>query len=68
MPGIGVIVNIVAVLIGTVIGLVFGRLISERFRTIAFSAIGLAVIVIGASMALSGLADLSGTHLGDYSG
>lgn len=67
MPGIGVIVNIVAVLIGTVIGLVFGRLISERFRTIAFSAIGLAVIVIGASMALSGLADLSGTHLGDYS-
>jgi hypothetical protein len=67
MPGIGVIVNIVAVLIGTVIGLVFGRLISERFRTIAFSAIGMAVIVIGASIAVSGLGDLSGTRLGDYS-
>ncbi len=67
MPGIGVIVNIVAVLVGTAIGLLFGRLISERFRTIAFSAIGLAVIVIGASMALSGLGDLADTHLGDYS-
>ncbi|MGB4440735.1 MAG: DUF554 domain-containing protein [Coriobacteriia bacterium] len=67
MPGIGVIVNIVAVLIGTVIGLVFGRLISERFRTIAFSAIGMAVIVIGASIAVSGLGDLAGTRLGDYS-
>lgn len=67
MPGLGVIVNIVAVLAGTAIGLVFGRMISERFRTIAFSAIGLAVMVIGASIALSGLGDLAGTRLGDYS-
>ncbi|MBN2847444.1 MAG: DUF554 family protein, partial [Coriobacteriia bacterium] len=66
MPGIGVAINIVAVLIGTAIGLVFGRLISERFRVIAFSAIGLAVIVIGAAIALGGLADLGATHLGDY--
>jgi len=66
MPGTGVAINIVAVLIGTAIGLVFGRLISERFRAIAFSAIGLAVIVIGATIALGGLADLGTTHLGDY--
>lgn len=66
MPGIGVIVNNIAVLVGTAIGLVFGKLISDRFRTIAFSAIGLAVIVIGASMAIGGLADLGQTHLGDY--
>jgi len=66
MPGIGVVVNIVAVLVGTAVGLVFGRLISERFRSIAFSAIGLAVIVIGIVIALGGLADLGETHLGDY--
>jgi uncharacterized membrane protein YqgA involved in biofilm formation len=67
MPGIGVAVNIVAVLIGTAIGLVFGRLISERFRSIAFSAIGLAVLVIGATISLGGLRDLGQTRLGDYS-
>lgn len=67
MPGIGVIVNIGAVLAGTAIGLLFGRLISERFRTIAFSAIGLAVMVIGAMIALGGMSDLGKTRLGDYS-
>ena len=39
MPGIGVIVNVVAVIVGTAVCLVFGGVISERFRTIAFSAI-----------------------------
>jgi uncharacterized membrane protein YqgA involved in biofilm formation len=67
MPGIGVAVNIVAVLAGTAIGLVFGRLISERFRAIAYSGIGLAVIVIGVAMALGGLGDLGATAIGDYS-
>jgi uncharacterized membrane protein YqgA involved in biofilm formation len=66
MPGIGVIVNVVAVLLGTAIGLLFGKLIGERFRVIAFSAIGLATTVIGASMSLSGLADLSEGELGAY--
>ena len=66
MPGTGVILNIVAVLVGTAIGLVFGRLIGERFRAISFSAIGLAVIVIGASMSIGGLADLAVTRLGGY--
>ncbi len=66
MRGIGVIMNIVAVLVGTGVGLVFGRLITERFRSIAFSAIGLAVIIIGAAISLGGLADLGQTRLGDY--
>lgn len=66
MPGAGVIINVVAILIGTTIGLLFGRLISDRFREIVFSAIGLAVIVIGASMSLGGLSDLGESHLGDY--
>jgi uncharacterized membrane protein YqgA involved in biofilm formation len=66
MPGFGVIVNIAAVLGGTAIGLVFGRLIGERFRQIAFSAIGLAVIVIGIAISIGGLTALGSTRLGDY--
>lgn len=67
MPGIGVIVNVLAVVAGTAIGLVFGKLISERFRSIAYAAIGLAVIIIGVSIALGGMVDLGKTALGDYS-
>lgn len=67
MPGIGVIVNVLAVLAGTAIGLVFGKLISDRFRSIAYAAIGLAVIIIGISIALGGMVDLGKTALGDYS-
>lgn len=66
MPGIGVITNVAAVLAGTALGLLFGKLIGERFRTIAFSAIGLSVIIIGITISLGGLADLGQTHLGDY--
>lgn len=66
MPGIGVVVNIAAVLVGSAIGLVFGRVIGERFRTIAFSAIGLAVMIIGVTISIGGLSDLGKTELGDY--
>lgn len=66
MPGIGVIINIVAIIIGTVIGLAFGSMISERFRHISFSAIGLAVIVIGISMSIGGLGAMSESRLGPY--
>lgn len=66
MPGIGVVVNVVAVLVGTAVGLVFGGLISERFRTISFTAIGLATFIIGAAMSIGGLADLGRSGLGDF--
>lgn len=66
MPGLGVIANIGAVLVGTAIGLAFGRLIGQRFHSIAFIAMGLSVMLIGLTMSLGGLADLGKTHLGDY--
>lgn len=66
MPGIGVIVNVVAVVLGTVVGLVFGGLISERLRQTAFKAIGLSTTVIGAGMAIAGLTSLGKSSLGDY--
>jgi uncharacterized protein len=59
LPGIGVIVNVVAVVMGTAIGLFFGRFISERFRRITFAALGLSTFGIGASMVIGGLLEAS---------
>lgn len=66
MPGLGVIVNVVAIVVGTAIGLVFGGLIHDRMRDTAFRAIGLSTIVIGAGMAIGGLNTLGKSHMGDY--
>lgn len=62
MPGTGVIANVVAVLAGSAIGLGFGRFISDRFRQIAFYALGLSTFSIGATMVIGGLikADTAG--------
>jgi uncharacterized membrane protein YqgA involved in biofilm formation len=63
VPGSGVIANVVTVIIGTAIGLVFGRFISDRFRQIAFYALGLSTFSIGATMVIGGLikADAAGS-------
>jgi hypothetical protein len=68
VPGIGVIVNVATVLVGTAVGLLFGGLIPERMRETAFRAIGLATLVIGLSMSLSGMGAMSaaGGALGTY--
>ncbi|HTP24229.1 MAG TPA: DUF554 domain-containing protein [Anaeromyxobacteraceae bacterium] len=52
MPGLGTLVNMGAVLVGTVVGLFFGRLIPERVRATAMAAIGLSVLGLGLQMAL----------------
>lgn len=52
MRGAGVLVNVLTVLAGTGVGLLFGRLIAERFREIAMRAIGLATFAIGIQMAV----------------
>lgn len=64
MPGSGVIANVIAVLIGTVVGLTFGRFITERFRKIAFAALGLSTLSIGGTMVIGGLmkADAAGSR------
>ena len=66
MPGLGVIVNVARSSSGTIIGLLFGGLITERLRQTAFKAIGLSTIVIGAGMAIGGLTDLGESAMGDY--
>lgn len=69
MPGIGVIVNVATVLVGTAVGLLFGGLIPERMRETAFRAIGLSTLAIGLAMSLGGMSDMAGSEgpLGTYS-
>jgi uncharacterized membrane protein YqgA involved in biofilm formation len=62
----GVLLNVVTVIVGTAVGLAFGRAIADRFRAIAFTSIGLATSVIGASMAIGGLGSMGGTGMGDF--
>jgi len=62
----GVLVNVIAIIVGTAVGLAFGRAIPDRFRTIAFSAIGLSTTIIGASMSIGGLSAMGKTGMGDY--
>lgn len=63
---LGVLVNVAAIIAGTAVGLVFGGLINDKLRDIAFRGVGLAVLVIGVSMSLGGLADLGDSRLGDF--
>lgn len=62
----GVVLNVFTVLAGTAVGLLFGRAITERFRGIAFTAIGLATLTIGTAMALGGLTDMGKSSMGDF--
>jgi uncharacterized membrane protein YqgA involved in biofilm formation len=59
MQGIGTIVNAGAIVAGTGIGLLFGRLIPARVRATAMSAIGLSVLGVGLQMALDPRVDAS---------
>lgn len=63
MPGLGTLVNIGAIVIGTALGLMFGSAISQKMRISATQVIGLSVMVIGIAGALSALSKL-GVHQG----
>ncbi|MDR3052666.1 MAG: DUF554 domain-containing protein [Coriobacteriales bacterium] len=60
----GVLLNIVTVILGTAIGTTLGRHIPERFRQIAFFAIGSATIAFGAIMAVNGFNELAASKVG----
>jgi uncharacterized membrane protein YqgA involved in biofilm formation len=62
----GVLLNVITILVGTAIGLSFGKAIPDRFRSIAFKAIGLSTFIIGVSMAITGLGKMGQTRMGDY--
>lgn len=59
MPGIGTIVNVAAVILGGILGLLFGKKIKLEIRDSLMKVAGVAVIFIGTSGALSGLLKVS---------
>jgi uncharacterized membrane protein YqgA involved in biofilm formation len=69
MYGLGTLVNVAAIVIGGLLGLVFGKLIKERHRETLCKACGLSVIFIGAAGALKGMfsvVDNRLTYGGDF--
>lgn len=55
MYGLGTLINVVAIVVGGILGLLFGRFIGERHRDTLCKACGLSVIFIGAAGALKGM-------------
>ena len=59
VPGLGILVNVLAIVVGSLIGLAAGRLIKKRVRSGIIQVQGLAVIVIGMAGSISALGELS---------
>ena len=55
MYGLGTIINVAAIVIGGILGLLFGRFIGDRHRDTLCKACGLAVIFIGVAGTLKGM-------------
>lgn len=54
MFGLGTIINSASIVVGGLLGLLFGRFVSERFRDILSKACGISVMFIGTAGALKG--------------
>ena len=63
MIGLGTIVNTAAVIVGSLLGLLLKRGISERIKTAVDTAIGLSCMVMGISGALAGLFRVDGVNI-----
>ena len=61
MPGLGVIVNVVAIAVGSATGLLAGRFIKKRMRKGIIQVQGLATITIGIAGSTAALAKLTAT-------
>ena len=53
MPGLGTIVNVAAILLGGLAGMLGGKLIPERYQKALLSAMGVSVLFVGLAGALS---------------
>ena len=47
MPGLGTIINMAAILVGGLVGLLFGKIMTKRFQDILIMACGISVLFIG---------------------
>ena len=55
MYGLGTVINTAAIVVGGLLGLLFGRFIPEKFRDTLTKACGVSVLVIGVAGALKGM-------------
>ena len=55
MYGLGTVINVAAIAVGGVLGLLFGRFISERHRDTLGKVCGISVLFIGAAGAIKGM-------------
>jgi uncharacterized membrane protein YqgA involved in biofilm formation len=62
----GVVLNVLTILAGTAIGLAFGKAIHDKYREMAFKALGVSTFVIGAWMSIGGLTKMGETRMGSY--
>lgn len=59
MPGLGTIINVAAIIVGGILGALFGRFVPERIRNTLMSANAVAVIFLGIGGAVSKMLDYS---------
>lgn len=63
MPGLGTMINVAAIVLGGVAGLLFGKLLNENCQNTLTAACGISVLFIGISGALEGLMTVEGATL-----
>lgn len=63
MPGLGTIVNVIAVVIAGVIGTLLGERVPKRMQGALVTACGVSVIFIGAAGAFSGMLEVQGASM-----
>ncbi|WP_201931476.1 DUF554 domain-containing protein [Nocardioides donggukensis] len=64
MPGLGTLVNVVAVLVGSVLGVVLGNRLPHRTREVVTDALGLVTLLIAATSAVAVLDPALASYVG----
>lgn len=59
MPGLGTVINVLAIIFGGICGLLFGRAIKEKARESLYAACGVSVMILGISGALEKMLTLA---------
>ena len=59
MPGLGTLINTAAIIVGGLVGLLFGRLMGEKIRDTLCKACGVCVLFIGMAGALDGMLEIA---------
>ncbi|MCQ2387495.1 MAG: DUF554 domain-containing protein [Clostridia bacterium] len=65
MFGLGTIINVAGIVVGGILGLLFGKVFKESLRDILCKTCGVATIILGLSGAISDLINASNNNLGN---